>query len=106
MNLPFSVEAEQSVLGAILLDSECLVSVMDIIPNGDYFHLSTHRIIYGIMIELFTLSRPVDLITILDRLKGRKELSEGDAKNYLMQLASIVTSISRVEEYAKIVRDK
>lgn len=106
MNLPFSVEAEQSVLGAILLDSECLVNVMDIIPDAGYFHLSTHKIIYSIMVELFTLSKPVDFITILDRMKGRKELSEGESKNYLMQLASIVPSISRVEEYAKIVRDK
>ncbi len=106
MNLPFSVEAEQSVLGAVLLDSDCIANVMEILPSAEYFHLAVNRVIYSIMIELFTLNRPVDLVTILDRMKGRKEISEGDAKNYLMQLASIVPSISRVEEYARIVRDK
>ena len=105
-NLPYSAEAEQSVLGSILLDSDCLARVMDILPSGEFFHLSVHREIYSTMLELFTLSKPVDLITILDRLKGKKDITDGDTKSYLMQLAEIVPSISRVEEYARIVRDK
>lgn len=106
MNLPFSAEAEQSVLGAILLDSDCLVTVMEILPSEEYFHLASHKTIYRAMINLFTLSRPVDLITVLDKLREGKDFDEASTKTYLMQLADIVPSISRVAEYAQIVRDK
>ncbi len=106
MNLPYSAEAEQSVLGAILLDSDCLATVMEILPSSDYFHLATHKEIYKVMIELFTLSKPVDLITVLEKMKGRRDFSDAETKTYLMQLADIVPSISRVDEYASIVRDK
>lgn len=106
MNLPFSAEAEQSVLGAILLDSECLTAVMEILPVAEYFHLSNHRKIYSSMINLFTLSKPVDFITVLEQLKSEKDFDEASTKTYLMQLADIVPSISRVGDYARIVRDK
>ena len=106
LNLPFSVEAEQSVLGAILLDSECLTDVMEILPSEEYFHLSTHPEIYQVMIELFTLSSPVDLVTILNKLRSKRDFTEAETKTYLMQLANLVPSISRVREYAGIVRDK
>ena len=106
MNLPFSAEAEQSVLGAILLDSECLTTVMEILPSAEYFHLSNHKAIYSAMINLFVLSKPVDFITVLEQLKSAKDFDETSIKTYLMQLADIVPSISRVSEYARIVRDK
>ena len=106
MNMPFSAEAEQSVLGAILLDSDCLPSVMDILPSDEYFHIATHQQIYRSMIDLFTLNRPVDFITVLEQLRSNKDFDEAYSKTYLMQLAEIVPSISRVTDYAKIVRDK
>ncbi len=106
MNLPYSVEAEQSVLGAILMDSEWLSNVMEILPTGEYFYVTTHRAIYQAMIELFTLSRPVDFITVLEKLKETGDPAGTEYKTYLMQLCNIVPSISRVEEYARIVRDR
>ena len=106
MSLPYSAEAEQSVLGAILLDSESLADIMEILPSSEYFYLSSHRDIYRAMIDLFTLSQPVDFITVLEKLKAGRDSSEGDLKNYLMSLAEIVPSINRVTEYARIVRDK
>ena len=68
LNLPYSPEAEQSVLGAILLDSSCLDRVMDILPTPDYFHLSKHQTIYAIMLEKITNGEKVDFVTVLDRL--------------------------------------
>ncbi len=106
MNLPYSVEAEQSVLGAILMDSEWLSNVMEILPTGEYFYVTTHRAIYQAMIELFTLSCPVDFITVLEKLKETGDPAGTEYKTYLMQLCNIVPSISRVEEYARIVRDR
>ena len=64
LNLPYSAEAEQAVLGCILLESERLSTVMEILPTADYFHLSNHKLIYQSMIDLFTVSKPVDFITV------------------------------------------
>lgn len=106
MNMPFSSEAEQSVLGAVLIDSDCLPQIMEIIPNEQYFHLSTHKAIFGAMLDLFIKSKPVDFVTVLEALKENNTFDDASGKTYLMQLAQIVPSTSRVEEYAKIVRDK
>ena len=104
--MPFSPEAEQSVLGAILLDSSCLDRVAEILPRPEYFHQVNNSLIYGAMLEMFTLGQPVDFITVLEKLKESKSFDEASGKAYLVQLAQLVPSISNVETYAKIVRDK
>lgn len=106
LKLPFSAEAEQAVLGAILLDSSCIDRIAEIIPNSDYFYLTMHKMIYAAMIDMFTLGKAIDFITLLDELKKSKEFDETNGKSYLLQLAQIVPSISNVEVYANIVRDK
>ncbi len=106
IKLPYSLEAEQSVLGAILLDSDCMDKVAEILPIPDYFHLVNHQLIYSAMLEMFTFGRPVDFITVLEKLKQDKSFDEATGKTYLMQLAQIVPSISNVEVYANIVREK
>ncbi len=106
LNLPYSPEAEQSVLGAVLLDSTCLDRVAEILPRPDYFHLANHRQIYAAMLDLFTVGKPVDFITVLEHLKKEEAFDEVSGKTYLLQLAQIVPSISNVESYAAIVRDK
>jgi replicative DNA helicase len=106
LNLPFSPEAEQSVLGAILLDSSCLDRVAQIIPRPEYFYQTNNSLIYGTMLEMFTIGRPVDFVTVLEKLKETKSFDETNGKTYLLQLAQLVPSISNVESYANIVRDK
>ena len=106
MNMPFSLEAEQSVLGAILLEPSCLSTVVDILPRKEYFYAVNNRLIYGAMVEMFALGLPVDFVTVLERLKEEQEFDEATGKVYLTQLAQLVPSISHVETYAKIVRDK
>lgn len=104
LNLPYSAEAEQAVLGAILIDPEKMSEVMEILPSPDYFYLSSHKVIYKVMIDLFTLNIPIDLITILDKLRMQKDYNEADSKTYLMSLATIVQAISNIQDYAKIVK--
>lgn len=106
MNLPYSPEAEQSVLGAILLDSSCIDRVAEILPRPDYFHQVNHVMIYSAMLEMFTLGQPIDFVTVLEKLKEDPGFDESAGKSYLIQLAQIVPSISNVESYARIVRDK
>jgi replicative DNA helicase len=106
LNLPFSPEAEQSVLGAILLDSSCMDRVAEILPRPEYFYQTNNSLIYSNMLEMFTVGQPVDFVTILEKLKGAKGFDELSGKTYLLQLAQLVPSISNVESYARIVRDK
>ena len=106
LNLPFSPEAEQSVLGAVLLDSSCMDRVAEILPKPDYFYLVSNRQIYAVMLQMFTEGRPIDFVTVLETLKQEENFDEADGKTYLLQLAQLVPSISNVESYAAIVRDK
>ena len=106
LKLPYSLDAEQSVLGAILIDSQCLDRVAEILPNPEYFHISNHKLIYSAMLDMFTLGQAVDYVTVLEKLKTEGKIEENVCKTYLLQLAQVVPSISNVETYAKIVRDK
>ena len=106
LNLPFSPEAEQSVLGAVLLDSSCLDRVAELLPRPEYFYQVNNSLIYSVMLDMFTMGLPVDFVTVLDKLKEQKGDDEASGKTYLLQLVQLVPSISNVETYAKIVRDK
>ncbi len=106
LNLPFSPEAEQSVLGAVLLDSSCLDRVAELLPRPEYFYQVNNSLIYSVMLDMFTMGLPVDFVTVLEKLKEQKGFDEASGKTYLLQLAQLVPSISNVETYAKIVRDK
>ncbi|MBQ9083083.1 MAG: replicative DNA helicase, partial [Clostridia bacterium] len=106
LSLPYSPEAEQSVLGAVLLDAGCLDHLMEILPSPNYFHLAKHRTIYAIMLEKLTAGERIDFVTVLDRLREQKDYDELNDKTYLLQLANLVPSIANVETYANIVREK
>ena len=106
MSMSFSLEAEQSVLGAVLLEPSCLSTVVDILPRAEYFYAVNNRMIYAAMMEMFALGQPVDFVTVLERLKEEKDFDEATGKVYLTQLAQLVPAISHVESYARIVRDK
>lgn len=106
LNLPYNPEAEQSVLGAVLLEPSCLDKVMDILPSPDYFHLAKHRMIYSVMLEKITAGEKIDFVTILERLRAEKDFDETNDKTYLLQLANLVPSVANVEVYAEIVREK
>ncbi|HHV33025.1 replicative DNA helicase [Caproiciproducens sp. LBM24188] len=106
LNLPFSLEAEQSVLGAVLLDSSCMDRVAEILPRPDFFYQTNNSLIYSVMLDMFTVGKPIDFVTVLEHLKETKGFDEANGKTYLLQLAQLVPSISNVESYARIVRDK
>ena len=105
MQAPFSQEAEQSVLGAVLLEPECLSAVAEILPRAEFFYAVNNRLIYGAMLEMYTLGQPVDFVTVQEKLRGVKEFDE-DARQYLVNLAKLVPSIGNVDAYAEIVRDR
>ena len=80
--MPFSPEAEQSVLGAILLDSSCMDRVTEFLPKPEYFYGVNNGLIYEAMLELFTAGKPVDFITVLETLKENGSFDEATGKVY------------------------
>ncbi len=104
--LPFSLEAEQSLLGSILIKPSCFDSIADII-TGDDFYLENHRQIYMAMQELFLKSKDIDPVLVVDTLvKTGAYTDDVTGKEYLRTLAEIVPSAANVRDYAVIVRDK
>ena len=103
--LPYSLEAEQSVLGSILVDPGVLPPLLDLL-KPQYFYLSQHREIFAAMVRMFTDSRTIDFVTLLDELKAAGIYDDAGGKAYLLQLAQMVPSVANVQAYAKIVQEK
>ncbi len=102
---PHSIEAEQSVLGAMLLDREAIISVLESIRPED-FYKDSHREIFEAVIELFEKGEPVDLITLSEQLKQKDVLEGVGGVEYLADLSSGVPSTANAAHYAKIIQEK
>ncbi len=105
LNLPYSMEAEQSVLGSILLQSSCLNEVMDIL-NAECFYLPEHQAIYHVMVTKSLSGQIIDIVTVFEELKSDGFFSTQNGKEYLFKLAQLVPSITNVRTYATIVKEK
>ena len=103
--MPYSQEAEQSVLGAILLDSSYLNLVLEVLPNSDAFYVPNNKLIYETIIEMFSLGTKIDYVTVLENI-AVDATQKNEIKNYMLDIVQIVPSISNVESYAKIILDK
>jgi replicative DNA helicase len=102
---PQNIEAEQSVLGGILIDSESINKVIDILSPEDFYRES-HRKIYELMIELYEKSEAIDIITLTSLAKDRGLLEEVGGVTYLSSLVDMMPSAANIIQYAKIVREK
>jgi len=102
---PQNIEAEQSVLGAILLDKEVLSSVTEIISSQDFYR-EDHREIFEAIMDLYEKGEPIDLITVAEQLKVRGSLEAVGGLEYLTNLASLVPTTANAKHYAKIVEEK
>lgn len=103
--MPYSQEAEQSVLGAILLDSSYLNLVLEILPSPDFFYVPNNKLIYENIIDMFSLGKKIDYVTVLENLQV-DSVQKNEIKNYMLDIVQIVPSISNIESYAKIIQDK
>src|SRR6266850_6766224 len=103
--LPASVEAERSILGAILLDNLSYNQAAEHLRPED-FSLDSHRRIYARMIDLAESSRPIDIITLVEELDRNKELQSIGDMAYVSSLLDGVPDRPSIEHYVKIVRDK
>lgn len=103
--LPFSMPAEQSLLGAILIDPATLTEVAAVMKAED-FYLEEHRQIYLAMQELFLANREIDVVTLIDRLVMNGVYDKSGGEDYLRTLSEAVPDALNVKDYARIIKDK
>ena len=102
--MPHSPEAEQAVLGSMLIDAECVKDVMDQLRPED-FYLRANREIFETIYSMFVYSKPIDGVTVAGEME-KNGLYNDNTRSYLLQLMEITPTSANVMEYAKIVRDK
>ncbi len=103
--MPFSLEAEQSVLGAVLIDPSCMDRLAGVLDAED-FQLEEHQELFRTMQGMYLRSRTIDPVTLLDELVKNGVYDEAGGKDYIRLISEIVPSVSNVKDYAEIVRDK
>ena len=103
--MPHSLEAEQAVLGSMLIDAECIKDVMDKLQPED-FYIRQNRDIFETIYTMFSYSRPVDGVTVAEEMQKNGTFDELTTKNYLVQLMEVTPTSANVMEYVAIVRSK
>ncbi len=102
---PHSLEAERTVLGALMLDKDAIIKVADMIHVGD-FYKESHNLIYEAMLALYEKSDPLDVLSISNELEEQNKIDEIGGASYLASLVSGVASASNITYYAKIIQKK
>ncbi len=104
-SVPFSFEAEQSVLGAVIIDYSVLDTLIPLL-RPEYFYMEQHRRIYETMLSMNLAAKPIDYVTLLDEVRAKGIFSEAEGKQYLLSLTEVVPSIENAENYARIIVQK
>lgn len=103
--MPHSVEAEQSVLGSMLIDARCVPEVVEEVKPED-FYLRQNREIYETIYSMFNFSITIDPVTVLEHMRQNGVYDENTSRNYLLQLMDITPTAANVKEYVAIIKDK
>lgn len=101
---PHDLEAEKSVLGALLLDKDSIIKVIEFL-RPKHFYKDAHRLIFDAILTLYERREPSDLITVPAQLKSLGELENAGGVSYLTDLVNTVPTVANVETYAKIIKD-
>ncbi len=102
---PHSIEAEQSVLGGLMLDNRAWDQIADRLREGDFYR-HDHRLIYRVMSRLTEQTKPLDVLTVSESLRELHELDNAGGEVYLFELANNTPSVANIKAYADIVRER
>jgi replicative DNA helicase len=102
---PQNIEAEQMVLGAILIENDSINKVVETLSPDD-FYKDNHRRIFSMMLDMFETGEAIDLITLTDALRGKVGLESVGGASYLAYLVSLVPTAANIKNHARIVREK
>lgn len=102
---PQSLEAEQAVLGALLVSGDGVARVVDIV-EPEFFYRKAHQVIYAAMLDLFDKNEPIDIVTVSQYLKDEGKLENVGGRQYITDLSLSVATTANLEYYAKVVQEK
>src|SRR4030042_6503669 len=102
---PQNVEAEQTLLGSLLIDKDAIIRIADIVKPEDFYH-DKHKMIFEAILDLFRKREPIDLLTLSNRLIEKGQLEQIGGRTYLVSLSNAVPTSSHVVNYAEIVQKK
>jgi len=102
---PHNLDAEQSLLGAILIDKEAITKIADTAHASD-FYKDAHHTIFEVMVDLYERHDPIDILSVTNRLEEKKQLEQVGGRSYLMELSNAVPTSSNVKHYASIIQKK
>lgn len=103
--VPVSIDAERALLGSLIIDPESFDKVGGMISTDD-FYLEEHKHIYGALIKMYTQSKTIDSVTLVNALVEQGDKDEAEGIKYISLIAGSVPSVSNVKDYARIVKDK
>ena len=103
--LPHSIEAEQSVIGSMIIDREAIVVASEIV-TGDDFYNKQYGVVFETMVELNESGRPVDMVTLQDKLKEKDVPSEVSSLEFVRDIITAVPTSANIRHYANIVAEK
>lgn len=102
---PQNIDAEQSLLGALLIDKDALVKITETLTPAHFYRTEQHGKIYEAILKLFEKREPVDLVTVTDRLKADGSLDIAGGPAYLTTLVNTVPTAAHIESYARIIKE-
>ena len=102
---PQNIDAEKSVLGAILTEQSVMLDIMEILRPEDFYR-ADHGLIFAAMVRLFMQTKPIDVITVTEELTASGEIAKAGGPQYVISLTEDVPIVSNALQYAAIVSDK
>jgi len=104
-SLPYNLEAEQSVIGSMLIDKTAISRVVEVL-KGDDFYRDSHKVIFNAIFELYQKDTPIDMITLLEHLRSAEKLEASGGITYISEISNSIPSTANLSSYIKIVDDK
>ena len=102
---PQDIDAEKSVLGALMLEPNAIIKVADVLLSKD-FYKPEHQTIFQVILELFEKSKPIDILSVTSRLKEKKQLKDVGGSSYLTELVNSVPTTAHINYYADLIKKK
>ncbi|NLZ48699.1 MAG: replicative DNA helicase, partial [Clostridiales bacterium] len=104
-SLPQNIEAEQSVLGSMIIDKTSIAQAVEVL-NSEDFYRDSHKVIFSAIVELFQKDIPIDLVTLIEHLRATEKLDAAGGITYITQISDSVPTTAHLQSYIKIVSEK
>ena len=103
--MPYSLEAEQAVIGSVLIDRRCLNTIVEKVSADDFYY-EQNKIVFTAVVSLSAQSKPIDLVTVGEELERESQLSAIGGTDYLVRLATNIITTANLDYYIEILREK